>query len=414
MSAPREHDAGSFKAEAETVIRRVKGALSEVIAAVPHLSFKRATDLAVGLGIDTKLAWKISRCIEGADPFAAARFIPGPSGMKIFLRAAVRRHTPPDVISAAENAFESFRELVQAHAGNRKYFDMMVAGHASADRGRSDLEHRRLTFEGNSYVWGVQARTILRLFVVSPSADADTWDVIAIRGFIDFRPMRPQVAWRISRPYSVDQSHSIHGEMVRRPLDPGVPADTSALPLLTEFCTKPLPEFRRRDAGRGQFDYDFVETSVGNTALLTCITGEIVRQVEPRYWHELYPDFCVTFPVRIPAEALLFDVAIHEDLFGGPGPLEPVLFSDLFSDSSELRYTDADRLPLHEEVQQLGRGLDATHTRDVPRYPELLRYALHQAGWDPARFELHRFRMAYPPLPSTILLRRSKPRRPAE
>ena len=157
MPLKTQIDANAFEADAEAVICLVKGSLSEVIAGIPTLSFKRATDLAVGLGIDSKLAWKISRFVDGTDPFAAARFIPGPSAMKIFLRAAARRHAPPGVISAAEKAFASFRQLVRAHAGNRKYFDMMVAAHATADRGSSDLEHRRLTFEGNSFVWGVQA-----------------------------------------------------------------------------------------------------------------------------------------------------------------------------------------------------------------------------------------------------------------
>jgi hypothetical protein len=411
MASKNQIDSNAFEADAEAVICRIKGSLSEVIAAVPTLSFKRATDLAVGLGIDSKLAWKISRFVDGTDPFAAARFIPGPSAMKIFLRAAARRHAPPEVISAAEKAFASFRQLVRAHAGNRKYFDMMVAAHATADRGSSDLEHRRLTFEGNSFVWGVQARTVFRTFVASPSADGESWDTIAVRGFIDFRAMRPGVAWRISRPYSVDKSHGIHTELVRRPLDPSMAADGS-LPLMTEFCTRPLPEFRRGRRGERGFDYEFIESSVGNTARLTCITGEIVRQVEPRYPDPMYQDFCVSFPVRTPAEVLLFDVAIHEELFGGGG-LQPMLFSDLFGGSADLSYGDTDRLPLHEGVESLGRGVDMAHTRDVPRYPELLRYAFAQAGWDPAKYELYRFRMRYPPLPSTIMLRAEKAPRPA-
>jgi len=145
------------------------------------------------VGIDSKLAWKISR-------FVTARTVRrGPlhswaerhEDLPACGRATARR---AEVISAAEKAFAAFRSWWR-HAGNRKYFDMMVAAHATADRGSSDLEHRRLTFEGTASC-GVCKRAQSPHFR-GHRPRMGVMDTIAVRGFIDFRAMRPGVAWRI-------------------------------------------------------------------------------------------------------------------------------------------------------------------------------------------------------------------------
>ena len=41
-------------------------------------------------------------------------------------------------------------------------------------------------------------------------------------------------------------------------------------------------------------------------------------------------------------------------------------------------------------------GLDGVATRDVPRYPELMRTAFDGAGWDASRFRCYRCRVQYP------------------
>ncbi|MGD8451282.1 MAG: hypothetical protein PVJ57_05635 [Phycisphaerae bacterium] len=400
-----------FRAQAEHVLYRVRRAIAEVIASVPGFTYCRPNDLANELGLDAKLGWNIGRSIEGPDPFASARFLPGPTGMSAFLNAARRRQTPREAIESARQAFEAFSELVRTHAGTRNRFNALAAALATTDCVRADVEHRRLTFEGNTYLWGVHARTIFRANIAHPSTDHENWDVITVRGFVDFRRIRPNVAWRIRSSHSVDAEHNVHSETRAVPLDPRV--TEGHVPLLTDFCTQPTPGFRRIFGPYGEPQFEFVESSVGNSSRFSCVTGELLGQVEPRYRSELYNDFCFAFSSRTPAEVLVFDVLIHSSLMNDTAPFAAELYSDLFGGGPEVRYEPNDRLPLHESVEHLGRGPEAARTADVPRYPEMLRYAIERAGWNRADFELYRLRLQYPPLPTTIMLRKPLPERPA-
>ena len=51
-------------------------------------------------------------------------------------------------------------------------------------------------------------------------------------------------------------------------------------------------------------------------------------------------------------------------------------------------------------------------TPDVPRYPELVRYALDRAGFDAEKFDVYRCRVEYPVMPSTVALTWELPKRP--
>jgi hypothetical protein len=398
-----------FVDQAQAVVCRLRDAIAAVIAAIPGFAYRRPNDLAADLGLDAKLAWRLGRCVDVADPFASAQFIPGPTGMRTFLRVAQRRGVPKSALDVAREAFDDFRELVRTHGGTRKSFDTLTAGLAASGQVRTDLEHRRLAFEGNTYVWGVWARTIFRANIIAPSADPNMWDLATVRGFIDFRRMRPNVAWRIVRPSSVDSSHSIHTEAVRAALDPRA---AEGVPLLTDFCSQPVPQFRSVVGLNGGQESEFVAGPVGNTGRLTCVTGEVLRGLEPRYRAPLYGDFCAVFPVRTPAEVLVFDLLIHRTLFENDDPLRVELYSDLFGGGPGVRYEATDRLPLHDSLACLGYGPEAAHTSDIPRYPDMLRYALDRVDWNGHDFRLYRLRMQYPAIPTTVMLRKTLPERP--
>lgn len=395
-----------FEVGAEPIIRSLRSALSALITGIPNFTYNRPNDLALELGLDPKLAWNVGRSVEAADPFASARFIPGPAGIRTLLRAAKRRGVPSEILDGARISFDAFCELVHKHAGSRKHFNMLAAGMARKDCARSDIEHRRMLFDGNTYLWGVQAGTIFRTCIVIPSQDADTWDVATIRGFIDFSRMRPNVTWRISQPMSVDGHHNIRLDVSTRALDPS--AD-GPLPLLTQYCTKPVPRFRSVIGALGVPEFEFIESSVGNTARINFITAELLRCVEPRRRTTSYADFCVSFSVRTPAKMLVFDLLRHRDSFQGSSPPIAELYGDLFGGGPALRYNEANRLPLHESISFVGAGTDTPFTPDIPKYSEMLRFALQQIGYDSAAFDLYRFHMRYPPLPTTLMLRTPLP-----
>ena len=403
-----------FEDHASQVIARFRHAVAAVVESVPAEG-RRSSDLADALGVDMNLAWRIGHLLGDTDPYSAARYVPGAPGFKTFLRAARRRDVSKGLIAAAQAAFGSFSELVQTHAGSRKAFNMLLAAHAQEDRVRADFEHRRQMFEGSSYVLGVQARTVLRLDILAPSTVPMMLDCATVRGFIDLRRLRPNVPWRVSQACSVDDAGDARVEFVREPLTQSEHRQgaVEGAPLLAEFCSRPLPECRRVEAPHGAIEYELVEGAVGNTGLLTCVTGELIREIEPRYRTEDYSVNAQMFPLRTPSELAIFDVLMHRELFGRRTKPELFVYSDMFSDPVAPRYRDCDLLPVQEKVEYLGMGPDVLATSDVPRYVELARFTLKRCGWDAAKFDVYRVQMKYPPIPATMIIEDDLPEQPA-
>jgi hypothetical protein len=412
---PQVADSRSFgsllEGHTKQVVTRLKRALADIVHSIPDLRIERPNDLAHALALDPKLAWKISKVLDCDDPFAAAQYIPGSGALRIFLRAAAARNAAADSLDSARRTFAEFDDLVRIHAGSRKLFDMMLAGCAVQDQLRAAAEQRKLAFLGNSYTFGVQARVVMRTLIAGPSADPLMWDGVAIRAFVDLRRIRPNVAWLISRPSTVDESHARHTQFESEPLDPDAGPMSTALPLVRRFCSVPLPEYRLVAERGGYLEYELAETSVGNTGLLTCVTGEIVRRVEPRYRTAQYRDFAVAFLVRTPAELLVFDLLVHRALFPGRTP-HVQLFSDLFEGSRTFRYRESDALPVLETLECLSAAPDALRLKELPRYPELVQYAFERVGWRPEEFQVFRLRMQYPALATTLLLKHELPDHP--
>jgi hypothetical protein len=90
------------------------------------------------------------------------------------------------------------------------------------------------------------------------------------------------------------------------------------------------------------------------------------------------------------------------------GPLTPelIVFGDLLGGPE---YPgggrEPPRLPVDESVDYLGKGSTVVATSDVPRYVELARCVFERLGWDGEHFDVYRVRVAYPVVPSIVVMR---------
>jgi hypothetical protein len=404
---------GPFDEEAERRIQELRQALGRVIDSLPGQRIVRPSELANALSLDTMLAWKIWKVINDADPFEAARYMPGASGVRQFLRAAKKQDAVEEAVQAAQQAYDAFQSLIRTHAGDRKSFDMMLAGHVTKDRARADFEHRRGAFQHLSYIWGVQAKTQIYTYLVRPSETPGFCDAAAVRGFIDLRRIRPDVPWRITRCFTVDDAGKLRTSFDREPLDPA-PRDgdeLSDLPLLRDFCSRPLPQCRRVNGPDGQVVYQLVEGSVGNAGLLTCLMGEVVRATEPRFRDEAHQNFALQAAARTPCELLQFDVLMDRRMFDHYEPTLQI-YSALFLGELNAKPMECDRLPAQETVEHLGFGLGVIRAAEVPRYDELIASVFQRLGWNPDDFGVYRLRMEYPPIPAILHITQKLPEGP--
>ena len=150
---------------------------------------------------------------------------------------------------------------------------------------------------------------------------------------------------------------------------------------------------------------------VGANARFDLTTAEIFRPGENRYEKENgFRQTRILAGVRVPCDLLHVDLIVHKDLFVKTQP-EASLVSTLHTGMS-LEFRKSDRLPIELEFASLGRGLGKVKDRTRDRHAELVRWALHEAGWIAEDFDVYRVKLQYPPLPSGVCFDWERPKAP--
>jgi len=403
-SPPAASAHGVSTGEVRDALGRLQSAARDVLAEVSGLAGSRPVDLVASLGIDLKLAWKVSHIAQSGDPFGIVRHLPGAVGWKIWLEAARAKGAGRAALERAIAQFESVQRIGEAWAGHRRNFAALSASVLESGDRRFEVEHRRQLFEGGAYVWGVRADVALRLDVLAPSGRGRTVDCATARGFLNLERLRPDATWRFEPPAVIDDA----GTRRRVPrMDRLDDRDADAAPpfLLKDFCSSPLPGLRAVSPRTGERFLELEEGAVGLESRATLMQGAILRGVQPTRVGKRDHGFFQLAKLRTPVAELVFDLLVHDDLLGADPHPEAVVYSDL-NGSPDVRvpYGPRDRIPCVAEVEPLGSGTRKLRLAELANYGDLVRTLFDRCGWEPDRFQAFRLRLAYPPIPSTIAL----------
>ncbi len=240
----------------------------------------RPQDVAKQLGVNKNLTWKVSKIIRETDPGMVVPQVPGKEGFRILLRATRRSGAPADLIDLAEDAIARFDDLIETHTGDRDTLELM-AGHLSdeIDPARAETE-RKLSFRGNSSIWGAQARMQLCVNIIAPSDDPDWADLAWISGLVDFTRLRADVNWTIASARKANDAGSVLPLGDVQALDPKF-GDGHTAPLLGDWCSQPIPNVAINAGPDGMVRYQLLEGRVGHTAAATCVIGILGPPVCP-------------------------------------------------------------------------------------------------------------------------------------
>jgi len=394
----------SFEEEAKEVITAFKDAMRDLMAALPVDAEAGPTEVARTLDVDTKLAWKIHHLLSHADPFDAGRYVPGMAAVRSFLEVTSKHAPPEPLVRALRDACRDFEAMVRVHAESRSSLDLLLAGQARGEQLRTELEQRKAAYQANSFLWGVQAETQLKTVIMAPSEVEDMIDYVIINGFVGLRRIRDHVPWRITSTYSIDNEGNVRTDLDREPLDPDVTRGDAGngAPLLRRFCSTPLPKLDLLRRGAHSLDYVRVQAPLGKSVSETCLIGERLRAVEPRYQRPGFDTNAVYVRLRTPCQVVVLDVLVHRDLFASPR-YEARLFSDLFT-GEYFTHDDCDELVLHEKIEERGPGIEELTLPAMPRYGELLLYAFERVGWPGERFGCFRLSIDYPVIPTDLFM----------
>jgi hypothetical protein len=403
---PRPQASPVFESEADAVLQELRPALADILERLQP-PVMRATQLKRLLNLSQKVSWSLFNAATARDPRALASLLPGRRAMEQFFAAAAQHGVTPKSIERARAAFERFEQSVARHAGSRDAFETMVSEFCAGNgedgaAGGSDFKHKRAVFRGASLLWGRQARVGCATMILHPSATEGLLDQALIRGMIGLRRTRRAVSlhttahrWRVVSPGDPE------APQMPEPLDPRETGPES-IGLLRDFCSQPLPQFRLHESRQGYRSHELVTDNLGLTDEVTYFWGEATRgewaapdSVPPPHSWEV----TLTKSVDIPLEAYSGDILVHKAI-GKIRVPQVQVYAVRLDGSKELR--EADLLPLTEKAEYLGDGIDAARTPMIPRYAEMLGYAMERVGWKPEEFRVFRCRVDYPVLYTRI------------
>jgi hypothetical protein len=391
---------GPFREDFGETIHQLRGALTEALAGC-RLDPRRPQELARECGLDKNLAWKTSRLVQADDPYDAAAFVPGSAGLRILVRALRGREAPDELLGRVQEAIADFERMVAVHAGDRGALERIVGATREQGVGDGSLEPlRRMAFQGNSVIFGAQARAAFTLRVVAPSAgDGSRADIATVRGLRDFRRLRPTASWPVLSIRTLSEGVRVGGTW--EPIEP-LSGGASA-PLLRDHSSRPLPELRGIvEADR--ITYELAEGPVGNTAALDVAVGGIDRAHVPVRGTDndaVGEHYCRS---DTPVEWLQFDLLLHRDLpfstppgfcLHGCTPGEEV-----FPLSRQVRC----HLPADGGVHELGSNASGLTSPHIPGYAELAARVCERVGSPLEHFRAYRVVQSYPPIPVTLVL----------
>ncbi len=398
-----------FESDARSAVNGLRSALADLMAEVRG-DPAQPQEIARRFGLDKTLTWKIARVICDDDSLAAAVHVPGRASVRALVEAMSKDGAPEDRTQPVIAAMDRFEQFITTHCGDRTTFEVMLAG-ASGGMNRKRAEVSRKSFyQGASAIWGVQARVHVSLHFVAPNArEADRLDLAVVAGFLGFRRLRPEVSWTVAAM----ATHADEGVPVAhrdiRPMDPALkPGDT---PLLKQFCSSPLPELRKNTRRSNVTRYELAEGPIGITAAADCITGWVAKGEVNRF--RAPDDHLGEHIVRLstPVEVLYHDFYVHRELTFAMKPTIH-LYSDLPGGPVfPLDGLDRGRLPIAEEIIDLGEGPPSTSAADIPNYRAMVETAAKSLDHTLKDFHAFRFRMKYPPIPAQALFRYELPER---
>lgn len=404
-SPHQDSTAEGFRGDTIDAVTRIRDAYARILETKCPGS-KAVTAVSDAFGIHRKLAWQVVKVAYADDPFVATRHMPPTRSVALWLQSAADAGVDPTLIEHARDALDHLEGVIQTHARSRSEFEMLVESVALSDDAQADIQTqekwRQHAFMGNSYTLGVQCSVLMSLNVLMPSEDrAEHFHSAQIRGLMGYRQTRPGVRWVVNQSVVLDDDNKAQFAMTRHPLDPDAADRFGGVPVIPAFCSDPVPELRRVRTDHDMVQDELMPGEVGRTGQRTLVTGELLRNVAPTYATSEGKRAHFGVAVRIPTEMLQFDLFVYKGLFGAV-QRELRVFSELVS---AITFDEHDAIRVSDQIKHLGTGVSLAQAPDIAGYPDLARSVFTRLGADPNEYELYRVRMAYPPMPASVVYR---------
>ena len=403
MSMQHAHDvnAGSLAIETEgrEAFGRLRAALAgSVRAALGEVS---AAEVADGLGLSRKLGWQVWRLAFAADPFGRAGVLPTRHSLEQVLARALEHGAPASAGEELARAISGFEAVRQAHKGSRELLEAMLRSVVSPSVPETISESvRRDAHDANCMIWGSEIGLSYTCDIFAPNPEKPSWlDMTYLSGLYSVRRLRPTGRCIVHGLGTRVPSSAPAGDSPTPLMDGG---ESALEPLILPFCTHPIPAHRALPDFCGQRRVELVEGSLGDAGSVSLVSGEWNRLAGPHYREGKRRQARFSTHFMQPIRHFVFDLILHREV---AWPRTPRV--DIFGELGKMELDQAGRdpadlLPVECAFQNLGQGLLAAVSSEIPQHHELLRWTFRRVGWDIEEFTTLRLSLRYPVLPSCL------------
>ena len=387
--------------QVRTALEALRDALLAVIGSDASGESVRGVDLTGRFGIDLKLAWKLGRIAKAEDPFEIVRYLPGNEGVRIFCEAARSRGIAETLVSELAATYSSVKAAGLAWAGDARTFELMAAGLASQRDPRVDLGHRKAHFLSGSYIWGIRAKSILRMDILRPAASGSTAEMLTVRGFIDVERLRGDAPWYVEVPFCVDDAGTGPLSVTYEPLE--IEDQGKGAPFLWKrFCSRDLPRMTPPVSERVPRVIELPVGAVGVECRFSLVHGALVRGGMPAHRTPGNEVACLMVKVQTPCERAVLDAWVHRDLMAPGWVPTGSMYSVLDGWRGQFSHQNRDRLPIEYDIREVATGKRGLKIAGIDFAPDMVDAGFARTGWDRREFRHFRIEIFYPPVPSTM------------
>lgn len=373
----------------------LRSAVTEVLHALP-VDLQQPRDVYKTLGIDRMIGWNIYKLHEVEDCFLSVKHIPRKAAFKGFLRASSKQGVPDELLQDAEEHFMEFEKLVDLHAGDRPSMEMMLLAYSDQGREEASLDHRKLAFTGNRFLYGLETRTRMTITLFEPNGSIDSWKLTLLKGSFGLRRNRPDIPWFYVKPKlfteTSDQPSSPESQAL-------VQQQAGDLPYYTPFCNCSLPGLKSRSKFVDSLEEIFPEQT-GNAGLMDLVFAEVV---ELNNFH-LRDNVSTSSKVITPCQTVVTDMILPTSE-ADKLKFTPRVISSILEETDSYNENVIDLaqsiLPVKPGFQ-VGPTVEMDSLDGVENYSEIIQDIFMRRDLNPLNYTTVRITVSFPVIPSTL------------
>jgi len=393
-----------FGLRSQHILTTLKNSTIAVVSSLPR-SPRTGTEISKVLGLDKTLTWKIVKFIDGKDIYLSAKYIPGASSYRSFLKSAKKNGASKESAEAADKAYNDFLQFIDVYTGDRATLDLMLLGESDTGRQKAMYEQKKTCFRAQRFINGASAAVSFLATIIPEASDLTT--VYAVRGYSNLLRYRPNAIPLYDLPRITETDSTLSDKSLQfSPLIEGSVPAGGGIPYFAKYCTCKMPQSLDNSLLIDSIMPDSEDDSYKSVNL---VTAQIVRTkglLEKRTKkNEKSYQIHLSYGISFPTKKAYMDVFLHKSMaLGRPKCRIYNDISDCNRNNHSRKRVDAERFRYDEDVSSIGQGVFSSQIREIPWYSKMLSDTFQSIGINENEFDLYRVSVEFPYLPSSIAL----------